>query len=120
MHVEIEHKAKGGGFWSGPSRHVVSIRVDLSDDERSIVRTHGLWKYVVIKEKNPFWTERDSEIMNEYRQYDIQRLCKGVEANFHTPLDAKNFAERVRENIKALKDFIEANRTPGRKETFDL
>jgi hypothetical protein len=123
MHVEIEHTTAGGGLFSGVRRFVVKLRVTLSPEENEIVQQRDLWKYVVINHPNPYWksaTERDREIMSETHKYDVRRLCKGIEPPFPTPLGAKNFATEAREHIKALKDFIDGNKTTGNKESFDL
>jgi hypothetical protein len=123
MHAEIEHTIAGGGFFSGARRFVVKLQVTLSPEENDIVNQRNLWKYVVINLPNPYWktaSERDREIMAETYKYDVQKLCKGIDPSFPDPLAAKNFATEARDHIKALKDFIDANKTIGTKEIFDL
>jgi len=123
MHVEIEHVAKEGGFFSGKAASIVKIRIQLSPAEADIVERRRLWKYVVIKEKNQRYvhaSERDKEIMNEFDQYNIRKLIDGTETYLDTPSEAKAFAEKVRQNLKDLKSFIDGNDKDGNKETFDL
>ena len=123
MHVEIEHVAKQGGFFSGKAATIVKICIQLSPEEAEIVDRRGLWKFVVIKEKNQSYvnaSERDKELINEFNQYNIRKLIDGTRTYFDTPSEAKVFAQKVRQNLKDLKSFIDSNDKAGTKETFDL
>ena len=116
MRVEVDHTIKKGGFFQGRGGYVVKVLIQLSPSETSVVNERKLWKYIVIRRKNPFFetaSESDKELMNEWYEYSIKKCCAGFDALYETPSDAKAFADADEKTYKLSRILLRRTEQPA-------
>jgi hypothetical protein len=117
------------------NEYVVSLKIELTEEERAILAAHQLWDVHILT--RPFYIPADvlrkhpvleSEVGAPIH-YQIKDLV-GADARdgmfhqtFATPLDAANFEAELKNDILPnLKSYIEASRDAGSRssQTFEL
>lgn len=147
MRVTIDHtcaqrQEETRGFWEAIfatrrtiNEYCVSLRIELSEEERAILTAHQLWDVRILT--RPFYIPADILRKHPILQseagspihFEIKDLvgAGAKDGMFHqtfpTPVDAANFEVELRNDIlPQLKNYIEASRDAGRRpsQTFDL
>jgi len=124
MKVDIEHSTMtvGGGWFSkGTEYPSIRVTIELSDTEWAVAKDLNLvYKYIV----SPKNIKKVHEIIhaNDHDVYDfsLDRCKKGHEAPFYTTEDVKCFEVELVENLKALKERIEANKGDREDKSIEL
>jgi hypothetical protein len=142
MRVKIEQlektftKAKERGFFNSfkePETYpvwVVSVQVDLSEEERAILTQRKLWPKVLYTHE--FSAEHFQVMSSEEMRLlgDVTSVPITIENFFerpthdivcYDPVEAKNFAHKMQHEIlPRLKSFIQASAEIGSTTTFEL
>jgi hypothetical protein len=117
------------------NEYVVSLKIELSEEERAILTTHQLWDVRVLT--RPFFVPADqltkypelASQVGSLMHYEIKDLMGAgakdgmFHQTFQTPVDAVNFEAELRDDIlPKLKNYIEASRDGGTpsSRTFEL
>ncbi len=108
----------------------VTLHLDLSEEERAILTEYDLWDTVVYTDTLTFMPDQlrakpglagaEGDV-----PYEIQDFAsdEGFHKAFSTPLEATNFANKLRDEILPnLKKYIDQSREsgPGSVATFEL
>jgi hypothetical protein len=117
------------------NEYIVSLKIELSEEERAIIAAHQLWDVQILTQ--PLYIAPDA--LTKYPElhshvgapvsFKIKDLVGAGTADgmfhqmFYTPVDAANFeAELKNDTLPKLKRYIEASREIGgsSSQTFEL
>lgn len=129
MRVSIEHKEKTTGIFSKKTWYIVSLKVEFSQEERTIIEKRKLSDYVI-------WERPHDDEAQERHKKDLAfldslgpdnltagKLAKGKpdEYALATPIGAKNYESKLKDALVGMKDFIAGNAEIEQKSTsFEL
>ena len=127
MRVSIQHNQKSTGFiFTKPYIEVVTS-VTFSEEEKAIIRSKKLQKFVVLDREHDFIVrkrfENDPKYLASIRRADltIAELVTGPDAyRCETPMHAKQYEAEVTAALKTLKDFITGNTEVAQSKSFEL
>ena len=85
----------------------VTLKVQLSEEEKAIIKENSLDMYVIMNREEP--ANKRSNIHNNLLYKD---LVAGVDKyTFKLPSEAKYYVENLTERLKKAKDLLSANTT---------
>ena len=128
------------GFFSGfktpktINEFYVSVKIELSEEERAIIAQYNLWDYVLFE--NPFYIPPDQLAKNpilasqagimlptSIKDFIEVRDGRSFGRTFGNPVDAANFQRRLEtEILPKLKNYLVATKEAGTQtsKTFEL
>lgn len=110
MRVTISHREERAGFGLGKKRYFVDAQIDFTADEMAIVHAKKLDKRHLIS---------GGEFKGEFSVSAF--MNKTMPVRFTDYYEAQDFAAKFREQVKALKSYIDEGALPAnRTDSFEL
>lgn len=138
MKVDLKNvEKKYGGMFSRKTLHGVALNVTFSEEERAIIQERGLQKDVILE--RPASADMDVDKENNRSMVGklaklaikgsdgftahltVSKLLAGTDTHFYqTPLEAKNYADELKEALPQFKAYIMENAEVGQDDSFEL
>ena len=138
MKIDIEHVEKSQGMVFKKTLHGVAINVQFNEEERQIIEQRGLQRQSILDRDAPAEVDAEkhanrgvakklvtaavSGLDANHFDLTIGKLMKGTDTYFmHTPLQAKEYEDELRERLPLLKNYIMGNAEIEQKsDSFEL
>jgi|SRR6516225_515832 hypothetical protein len=127
MKVDINHKEGSQGLVFKKPIYNVTVKVQFSPEEITVLSKKGMGEYVVVERD---WdmscrerARKDPDYFNTLRPMHlyIADLLKGPDTySCETTIEAKNYENKLMGGLKQLKEFIQGNSTPAESKSFEL
>ena len=120
MRVSIDHKERSVGLFKKKVFHDVILKVEFSAEERAVLESIKE-KTIVIERPPPAHLENPAASSYNLTITGILDSAKHPDVHVvSSPQEAKAYEEQVKEDLQALKGFIEENSTAPTSSTFEL
>ena len=123
MRVTIEHEEIKVGMFRKKTYHEVQLTVHFSEEENQIIIDNELRETVILEREPQATVSGATEGLDDIFHLHIRQLLEGKTEKYalNTPLEAKEYAEKLTEHVKLLKQFLDENMDVGEKSTtFEL
>jgi len=114
MKVDITHTEAKKGFFGKHRGYNVGIGIELSEEEKSIIKNKNLGDFVAF-------TIPESDPRFGPHKVTLKRMTiQSWGAHFSDTVSAQHFAEEVKDAMKTVKKFIEESKEAPASESFEL
>lgn len=116
MKIEIKTGITTVGMLKKSNFQEVKLFVELTEEEKSIIKEYNLGNYIIM--------ERDAPASSEAKfkcNLTFESLVEGSDKyNLLLPLHAKNYIEQLTERLKWAKSFLDNNATLPQGVTMEI
>ena len=111
MRVKIDHgEETRGGMFSKKQYNTVTIKVDFTSEELTIIRDNDLEEVIVLKRPPPADIKNVQENILDVFYLRIRQLIKGADVYaLESVGDARLYEKDLMEALPELKSYLEAN-----------
>lgn len=127
MKVSIEHSERVTGWISKKRFPLISLRVEFSEEEKSIINTANIGGVIIMERDHPADINDNNPKLKDIWYLTFGKLLrnqqKGLldEYTVTTPAEARMYEENLKTALRQAKDYLEASRPVEQKSsTFEL
>lgn len=138
MKVDIKNvEKKTGGFFSKKTLHGIALNVTFSEEEQAIIKERRLEGDVILEREHSADVDVEKEANRSLvgkiakaamqgtdsftPHLTIHKLLAGTDTHFFdTPLEAKEYTDKLKETLPGFKNYIMENAEAGQDDSFEL
>lgn len=116
MKIEIKTGVATVGMLKKTKVQEVNLFVELTEEEKAIIREFDLGSYVIMERNSPATSDSNIPYNLTFRH-----LVEGSDKyNLHLPINAKNYVENLVERLKWAKGYLVANSTQAEGVSLEI
>lgn len=119
MKIDIKHSTHTTGLIFKKTFHKIDLLVELTDEEKAIIKERKLEKHVIMELPDP----ASFESKNNDWGFDLtfgSLLSGKFWYDVNTPAEAKAYQEKLIEKLKVAKDYLQNNATTAEDTSIEL